>query len=81
MLSADRLEVQTEELRRVLLGGPEVGRDKEEEDENVEMLIEEWMMKVFPLLPLTSLQYSWSVDCYCYCTVPVLLCCVVLCHV
>lgn len=58
MLSADRLEVQTEELRRVLLGGAEVGRDKEEEDENVEMLIEEWMMKVFPLLLLTSLQFS-----------------------
>lgn len=48
MLSADRLEVQTEELRKVLLGGAGVGGDREEEDENVEMLIEEWLLKVFP---------------------------------
>jgi hypothetical protein len=54
MLSADRLEVQTEELRRVLLGG---ARDKEEEDENVEMLMEEWLMKVFPSLHWSLLRF------------------------
>jgi hypothetical protein len=60
MLSADRLEVQTEELRRVLLGG---ARDKEEEDENVEMLMEEWLMKVFPSLHWSLLRFVQSSDC------------------
>jgi hypothetical protein len=67
MLSADRLEVQTEELRRVLLGGAGVGRDKDEEDENVEMLIEEWLMKVFSSLHSPLFRFVQSIDCVVFC--------------
>ena len=66
MLSADRLEAQTEELRRVLFGGPSADGGRGEEDEDVEMLIEEWLMKVSLSLVVFTLLCSDYVVVSCY---------------